>query len=140
MADGAFADATRRSVQPGLLGLVVSVWRWYRPRGEQTLRTIAEFMTGLRAAGRSMNVATGEPALEHPRRRRMYNLVLLASKPDDWTHEQFIEWWRGEHADVTYVLPGLRRWHHTDILDALEERSTGLGRHLDPELRRPGGP
>ncbi len=55
----------------------------------------------------------------------MYNLVLMASKPDDWTHEQFIEWWRGDHAAVTYVLPGLRRWHHTDILDALEERSKG---------------
>jgi len=55
----------------------------------------------------------------------MYNLVLMASKPDDWTHEQFIDWWRGEHADATYDLPGLRRWHHTEILDAFEARSEG---------------
>lgn len=55
----------------------------------------------------------------------MYNLVLMASKPDDWTHDQFIEWWRGEHADATYTLPGLRRWQHTEVLDAFEERSQG---------------
>jgi uncharacterized protein (TIGR02118 family) len=55
----------------------------------------------------------------------MYNLVLLASRPDDWTHEQFITWWRGEHADMTYGLPGLRRWVHTDIQEVFEERSAG---------------
>lgn len=52
----------------------------------------------------------------------MYNLVLLASKPDDWTHEQFIAWWRGEHADMTYGLPGLRRWHHTEVSEAMDQR------------------
>jgi uncharacterized protein (TIGR02118 family) len=55
----------------------------------------------------------------------MYNLVLLASRPPDWTHEQFIEWWRGEHAEVTYDLPGLRAWRHTEIDAALEPRSEG---------------
>lgn len=55
----------------------------------------------------------------------MYNLVLMASRPEDWSHEQFIEWWRGEHAEVTYPLPGLRRWLHTDVQVALEERSEG---------------
>ncbi len=55
----------------------------------------------------------------------MYNLILMASRPDDWTHEQFIEWWRGEHAEVTVRLPGLRRWLHTDVQDAFEERSKG---------------
>ncbi|MFI5957478.1 EthD family reductase [Cryptosporangium sp. NPDC051539] len=55
----------------------------------------------------------------------MYNLILMASKPDDWTHEQFITWWRGEHAEMTYPLPGLRRWQHTEILDAFETRSAG---------------
>ena len=34
----------------------------------------------------------------------MYNLIVLASKPSAWTHEHFIEWWRGEHAEVTYPL------------------------------------
>lgn len=55
----------------------------------------------------------------------MYNLVLLASRPPDWTHEQFIAWWRGPHAELTYRLPGLRAWRHTDVESALEPRSEG---------------
>ncbi|QYJ03588.1 EthD family reductase [Nocardioides panacisoli] len=51
----------------------------------------------------------------------MYNLILLAAKPSDWTHDEFIEWWRGEHADMTYALPGLRRWHHTEVLEAMDD-------------------
>lgn len=52
----------------------------------------------------------------------MYNLIVLASKPTDWTHDQFIEWWRGEHADVTYPLPGLRRWSHTAVKEAGDDK------------------
>lgn len=52
----------------------------------------------------------------------MYNLILLATKPNEWTHEQFITWWRGEHAEVTYGLPGLRRWQHTEVLDAMDDK------------------
>ena len=56
----------------------------------------------------------------------MYNLIVLASRPSEWSHEQFIEWWRGEHAAVTYPLPGLRRWLHTDVLGAMDDkRSAG---------------
>ncbi|MDZ5622385.1 EthD family reductase [Nocardioides bizhenqiangii] len=56
----------------------------------------------------------------------MYNLIVLASKPSAWTHEHFIEWWRGEHAEVTYPLPGLRRWLHTEVLEGMSgERSDG---------------
>jgi uncharacterized protein (TIGR02118 family) len=55
----------------------------------------------------------------------MYNLIVLASRPNDWTHEQFIEWWRGEHAEVTYPLPGLLRWQHTELLESIDERSSG---------------
>ena len=55
----------------------------------------------------------------------MFNLIVLAARPRDWTHEQFIDWWRGEHADPTYDLPGLRRWHHTDLTGALGETSEG---------------
>jgi uncharacterized protein (TIGR02118 family) len=54
-----------------------------------------------------------------------YNLVLLAARPSDWTHERFIEWWRGEHAELTYRLPGLRAWRHTELDGALEPRSEG---------------
>ena len=55
----------------------------------------------------------------------MYNLIVLASRPGDWTHEQFIEWWRGEHAEVTYPLPGLLRWQHTELLESFDEKSSG---------------
>jgi uncharacterized protein (TIGR02118 family) len=55
----------------------------------------------------------------------MYDLIVLAARPSDWTHEQFIAWWRGEHADVTYPLPGLRRWLHTDLEEATDPRSAG---------------
>lgn len=55
----------------------------------------------------------------------MYNLIVLASRPNDWTHEQFIEWWRGEHAEVTYPLPGLLSWQHTELLESFDEKSSG---------------
>jgi len=55
----------------------------------------------------------------------VYNLIVLAARPSDWTHDRFIEWWRGEHAEVTYPLPGLRRWLHTELEDGLDERSNG---------------
>jgi uncharacterized protein (TIGR02118 family) len=55
----------------------------------------------------------------------VYNLILLASRPPDWTHERFIGWWRGEHAELTRQLPGLRAWRHTDLDAALESRSEG---------------
>jgi len=53
----------------------------------------------------------------------MFNLIVLAARPNDWTHEQFIAWWRGEHAEVTYPLPGLRRWLHTELSESAEEKS-----------------
>ncbi|MFB6983084.1 EthD domain-containing protein [Streptomyces scopuliridis] len=55
----------------------------------------------------------------------MYNLVLLAARPPEWTHEQFIDWWRRDHAELTCRLPGLRSWRHTEIDNALESRSEG---------------
>ncbi|MFL6107393.1 MAG: EthD family reductase [Marmoricola sp.] len=55
----------------------------------------------------------------------MFNLIVLAARPGDWTHAQFIEWWRGEHADVTRPLPGLRRWQHTDLAEGGDPGSAG---------------
>jgi uncharacterized protein (TIGR02118 family) len=55
----------------------------------------------------------------------MYDLVVVASRPPDWTHEQFIAWWRGPHAELTVALPGLRTWRHVEIDRALEPRSDG---------------
>ncbi|MEV0382651.1 EthD family reductase [Nonomuraea sp. NPDC050643] len=55
----------------------------------------------------------------------MYNLVLLAARPPDWTHERFITWWRTDHAELTCRLPGLRAWRHTEIEAAFDTRSEG---------------
>jgi uncharacterized protein (TIGR02118 family) len=40
------------------------------------------------------------------------NLVVLASRPPDWTQERFTRWWRGEHADMARQLPGLLSYRH----------------------------
>jgi uncharacterized protein (TIGR02118 family) len=55
----------------------------------------------------------------------MFNLALLAARPPEWSHEKFIDWWRGVHAEMTYPLPGLRVWRHTAVSSALEPRSEG---------------
>jgi uncharacterized protein (TIGR02118 family) len=55
----------------------------------------------------------------------VYDLVLIASKPSDWTHEQFIQWWRGPHAELTVKLPGLRAWRHIEVDRAFESKSEG---------------
>ena len=55
----------------------------------------------------------------------MFNLIVLAARPSDWSHDQFIEWWRGEHADVTYPLPGLISWRHTAFEETEDKRSVG---------------
>ena len=40
------------------------------------------------------------------------SMVVLSSRPKDWTHEQFTTWWRGPHADAAKVLPGLQAYRH----------------------------
>lgn len=55
----------------------------------------------------------------------MYNLIVLGTRPSAWTHEQFINWWRGEHAEPTYKLPGLLRWQHTDLQETFDDKSAG---------------
>ena len=59
----------------------------------------------------------------------MYNLVLLAARPPEWTHEQFITWWRGDHAKLTCRLPGLRRWRHTERFETFMRQ-----RDADPSV------
>lgn len=53
MASGAFVERDARQTAAALLALIISVWRWYRPGGEQPLPDIAEFITGacLRVVG-----------------------------------------------------------------------------------------
>lgn len=40
------------------------------------------------------------------------SLVVLASRPEDWTPERFTGWWRGPHADAARLLPGLQAYRH----------------------------
>lgn len=40
------------------------------------------------------------------------NLVVLASRPPDWTQQRFTAWWRVEHAALARKLPGLLAYHH----------------------------
>jgi len=40
------------------------------------------------------------------------SMVVLASRPKDWTQDQFTQWWRGPHADAAKLLPGLLAYRH----------------------------
>lgn len=44
MADESFAQRDARQSSLAVLGLIVGVWRWYRPEGELPLPDIAEFI------------------------------------------------------------------------------------------------
>ncbi|MFC4549157.1 MULTISPECIES: EthD family reductase [Halorussus] len=37
-------------------------------------------------------------------------LVDLLVRKDDWTHEEFVEYWQGDHAELAEQLPGLRKY------------------------------
>jgi uncharacterized protein (TIGR02118 family) len=39
----------------------------------------------------------------------MFKAVILLTRAEGVTHEQFCAWWLGEHADLARDLPGLRR-------------------------------
>jgi AcrR family transcriptional regulator len=44
MDSGAFADRDEKLLTRLVLGLVNSVWRWYRPKGPQTLQEVSDFV------------------------------------------------------------------------------------------------
>lgn len=46
----------------------------------------------------------------------MIKFAVLASSPKEWTTEQFIEWWRGPHADSAKKLPGLMGYTHGKVI------------------------
>jgi uncharacterized protein (TIGR02118 family) len=43
-------------------------------------------------------------------------MVILATRPAEWTREQFTTWWRGEHADYAKKLPGLQGYRHGEVV------------------------
>jgi AcrR family transcriptional regulator len=44
MADGSFARSDPRTMSRLVLGLIVSVWTWYRPGGPMSLREVSRFL------------------------------------------------------------------------------------------------
>jgi uncharacterized protein (TIGR02118 family) len=40
----------------------------------------------------------------------MVKMVQLLVKRDDYTHEEFVERWRGEHAEMAKDLPNLQKY------------------------------
>lgn len=44
------------------------------------------------------------------------SLVILSSRPPEWTREQFTTWWRMEHADYARKLPGLIAYRHGEVV------------------------
>ena len=40
------------------------------------------------------------------------SMIVLASRPPEWTVDQFTTWWRGDHADFAKRLPGLIAYRH----------------------------
>lgn len=44
------------------------------------------------------------------------SMVILATRPHEWTREQFTVWWRGEHADYAKKLPGLQGYRHGEVV------------------------
>jgi len=44
------------------------------------------------------------------------SLVILASRPPEWTQDQFTTWWRGEHAAYAQKLPRLQAYRHGAVV------------------------
>ena len=40
----------------------------------------------------------------------MVKMVQLLVRAEEYTHEEFVERWRGDHAELAKELPGLRRY------------------------------
>ncbi len=44
------------------------------------------------------------------------SMIVLATRPPEWTREQFTLWWRGEHAEHALALPGLQAYRHGEVV------------------------
>lgn len=47
----------------------------------------------------------------------MYKVVILIQKRADWTHEEFVEYWRTEHVPKASEMPHVRKYTTGVILD-----------------------
>lgn len=39
----------------------------------------------------------------------MFKAIILLTRRNDMTHDEFVAWWLGDHAPLAASLPGLRR-------------------------------
>jgi uncharacterized protein (TIGR02118 family) len=75
----------------------------------------------------------------------MVKMVQLLVKRDDYTHEAFVERWRGEHADMAEDLPELQKYvtavpndpersSHDGVVELHFEDMDALAAAFDSEL------
>lgn len=44
------------------------------------------------------------------------SMVVLASRPPEWTVDKFTTWWRGDHAEMAKRLPKLIAYRHGKVI------------------------
>ncbi|WP_232701450.1 EthD family reductase [Halobacterium wangiae] len=77
----------------------------------------------------------------------MVKLVQLLVRRDDYTHEEFVERWRGEHADLAESLPNLQKYttavpndpersSHDGVVELYFEDMAALSEAFDSETGR----
>ncbi|GAA0682418.1 EthD domain-containing protein [Natronoarchaeum mannanilyticum] len=75
----------------------------------------------------------------------MPKIVDLLVRKDGYTHEEFVERWQGEHADLAKELPGLERYvtsvptrpeesEYDGVLELYFEDMAALGDAFDSEI------
>jgi uncharacterized protein (TIGR02118 family) len=55
-----------------------------------------------------------------------FKAVILLSRRDDMTHEQFRAWWLEEHAPLAAQLPGVRRIVFNDVAAEMADDVDGV--------------
>jgi uncharacterized protein (TIGR02118 family) len=56
----------------------------------------------------------------------MFKAIIVLSRRVDMTHEEFVEWWLGDHAPLAARLPGVRRLVF-NVVDARTGEAGGDG-------------
>lgn len=52
------------------------------------------------------------------------SMVVVASRPPEWTQDEFTTWWRGTHADLAMKLPKLIAYRHGRVLKDYDNPET----------------
>jgi uncharacterized protein (TIGR02118 family) len=59
------------------------------------------------------------------------SMVVVASRPADWTQDRFTRWWRGPHAAAARILPGLIAYRHGVVTKDYDNPGTPGGDSLE---------